>query len=235
MSNNDDKHGLDLIGLGRIAEAIPPKVYEQSADVLLQTFQDLTAPITATTNGFGRYLRQKFDNMVFAEKAIATYTVEKALKLAKAKSERLGNPISPPPHPKSFIKSIEEASKETDPVLHEMWANLLSSQLIAGKCHPHFVEVLPHFSPAEARILTNLLPKKSVGPNEGAYLSYEADSFTHWVQTSEGEEFPWTHSCDLLLEFRCADLLAPVKKRVTLTLLYRTSMGDAFLSAVSST
>lgn len=69
MNESTDNDGLDIAGFGKIAKAIPPKVYERSATTLLTAFQQITAPITETTSGLGRYLRQKFDNMVEAEKA----------------------------------------------------------------------------------------------------------------------------------------------------------------------
>src|SRR5262245_36919433 len=123
--------------------------------------------------------------MVEAEKAIATYTVETAVLRAKAKAAAKGMDIAPPSHPKSFLKTIEEASKETDPLVHEMWRNLLASQLlIESKSHPHFVEILPHCSPAEATLLVSLLPISEVGENGGGYLHFTYDSFQHWIARS---------------------------------------------------
>jgi hypothetical protein len=233
MPESLETHGLDVAGFGKIANAIPKEVYEQSATTVLTTFERLTAPITETTAGLGRYLRQKFDNMVAIEKAIATYSLEKAVRRAKANAQRSGQTLHPPSHPKSFVKALEEASKETDPLLHEMWANLLASQMTNVHSHPHFVELLPHFSPAEAKLLISLLPKSAVGENEGGYLLFTSDSFTHWISKNDGEPQPWTLSCELLLEFRFADLLGPKPSRSRVAILYRTASGDAFLSAVS--
>src|SRR3569833_2392674 len=141
--------------------------------------------------------------------------------------------MHPPPHPISFVRAIEEASKETDPLLHEMWANLLASQLVDDVCHPHFVEVLPHFGPGEARLLISLLPKSRVGENGGGYLLYYPDSFRHWICKAGGDLNPWTFSCELLIEFRFADLLSPKPDDDAVTIIYRTDSGDAFLAAVS--
>jgi len=227
-----ENEGCDLAGFGKIAKAIPKEVYERTAATLLTTFEQLTAPITESTGGLGRYLRQKFDNMVEAEKAIATYTVEKAIRRAQIKCERSGRTLQPPPHPKSFVRAIEEASIETDPLLHEMWANLLASQLADDICHPHFVQALPHFSAAEARLLVSLLPKSELGAYDG-YLSIESDCFTHWVRR-EGEELhAWSISCDLLCQFRFADVLGLKKDLPRVTILHRTAIGGAFLCAVS--
>jgi len=221
MNENKDNNSLDITGFGKIAKAIPDQVYIRSAKTLLITFEKLTAPITETTAGLGRYLRQKFDNMVEAEKAIATYTVEKAIIKARSKAEKTGRLVRPPLHPKSFVKAVEESSKETDPLLHEMWVNLLASQLIDDQSHPHFVEILPHFS-----------------QNEGGYIFFTYDSFNYWIRKNGDSDLnKWTVSCVLLCESHFADILAPEKdkyeKEKHVTILYRTVSGQSFLDAVT--
>lgn len=234
MTKSTDNEGLDIAGFGKVAKAIPPSVYERSATTLLTAFQQITAPITETTSGLGRYLRQKFDNMVEAEKALATYTVEAAIAKAKERAKIAGVEVHPPESSKSFVKAIEEASKETDPLLHEMWANLIASQLSDNSCHPHFVEVLSHFGPAEARLLISLVPLSEVGENDGGYLSASDDAFEYWMPKAGDEPRPWSVSCILLREFRFADLVAPKgSKPDRTTILYRTTLGAAFLAAVS--
>ncbi len=237
--DKDNNEGLDLAGFGKAAKAIPPEVYTQSISAVIETFSKVTAPITETTSGFGRYIKQKFDNMVEAEKALATYTVQNAIAKAEAIATKSGAAIITPTHPKSFIKSLEEASKETDPTLHEMWENLLADQLINVNFHPHFVEILPHFSPAEANILLSLLSKDEIGDNSGGYVSYSDDSFKSWVRNSDDKQLnEWNYSCILLHEFKFADVLAPKQDQYggadAVTILYRTNAGDTFLSAVST-
>jgi len=230
MGESSKNDGLDVAGLGKIASAIPKEVYEKSATTLLNTFEKLTAPITETTSGLGRYLRQKFDNMVEAEKAIATYTVEKAIMRVHERFPR--GQLRPPEHPKTFVKAIEEASKETDPILHEMWTNLLASQLSDNACHPHFVEVLPHFSSSEAKTLISLLPMAEVGEHE-YYVSISPDAFKHWIPKNIDQDLrPWTISCDLLLEFRFGHVVGPKPARREVAIMYRTPLGCAFLQAV---
>lgn len=236
--SKENNEGLDLVGLGKVAKAIPPEVYTQSTTALIDTFHKLVAPITETTSGFGRYIRQKFDNMVEVEKALATYSVQNAVAKANSKASKTGKPLITPIHPKSFIRSVEEASKETDPFLHEMWENLLADQLTNEKFHPHFVEVLPHFSPAEAKLLISLLPRREIGENGGVYIQFSDDSFSHWVRQAGDQQLnEWNYSCILLYEFRFVDVVGPKKgtypKEDRVTILYRTEAGDLFLSAVS--
>jgi hypothetical protein len=233
MGETPKNEGLDVTGLGKVASAIPKEVYERSAATLLTTFEMLTAPITESTSGLGRYLRQKFDNMVQVEKAIATYTVEKALHRASERCERARISLRAPAHPKSFVRAIEEASKETDPVLHEMWANLLASQLSDGVCHPHFVEVLPHFSPTEAKLLVSLLPESEIGEHK-SYISVNPRPSLRWIRMNSESEFqPWTISCDLLFEFRFVHLASATPSSRSLAVMYLTPLGSAFLAAVT--
>jgi hypothetical protein len=231
----DAKDGsLDIAGFGKVAKAIPPKVYERSANALITTFQQVISPITESTSGLGRYIRQKFDNMVEAEKAIATYTVEKAIARARIDAAGSGKQLHAPIHPKTFVKTIEEASKETDPLIHEMWTNLLASQLTEDIAHPHFVEVLSHFSPAEAGLLISLLPRSEIGENDGEYFGDPLDWFKYWIPKNGADQRPWTISCSILCEFQFAKVVAPKGGKPEWTsILYRTNVGATFLKTVS--
>jgi hypothetical protein len=234
MADEQRDDGLDVAGFGKIAKAIPPKVYERTSAALLTTFQQVIAPITESTSGLGRYIRQKFDNMVEAEKAIATYTLEKAVARAKVEAARSGKALHGPSHPKTFVKTVEEASKETDPLIHEMWTNLLASQLTDDVTHPHFVEVLSHFSSAEARLLISLLLRPEIGENDGEYLGVDYDWVTYWIPRHGAEQRPWTISCRILCEFNFAKIVGPKGGKPDGTaILFRTVLGAAFLSAVS--
>ncbi len=237
--DEESKESLDIVGFGKIARSIPKEVYVMASETALATFEKLTAPITETTSGLGRYLRQKFDNLVEVEKALATYTMQNAISKAQAKAATTGCVVHAPIHPKSFIKAIEESSKETDPLLHEMWTNLIASQISSKGCHPHFVEILPHFSPSEARLLASLVPLQEVGDNSGPYMgggSFEGD-FKHWVKTATDKDLkPWSWSCQLLYQLGLADFVGtkvwdPENRT---TIMYRTETGQALLLAVSS-
>jgi hypothetical protein len=156
MSDSEEKDsGLDLVGIGKLAKAIPSAVYTQTAKTALTTFEKVVAPITESLHGVGRWVRQKFDTMVEVEKAIAAYTIQEAMERAKARL-KAGDELRKPSHEKSFVIAFEQASKEVDPLLHELWTNLLASQLSDEASHPHFVELLAHLGPSEAALLISL-------------------------------------------------------------------------------
>lgn len=237
MTNDNEpiKVSLDIFGLGEAAKAIPEKVYEKTADAALNALTQLISPLTALTSGTGRYLTQKFNNMVDAEKAVAVYTIERAIQKAEAKCVELGIQMKQPTNAKAFIRTIEEASKESDPLLHEMWTNLLASQFTDSGCHPHFIESLTHFSPNEAHLLIQLLPFDQIGENGGNYIWSHEDIFTHWLTNASGHSNPWSISCTLLCDFNFANVAAPKSGQPEKTaILYRTHLGTKFLEAVSN-
>lgn len=239
MEDQSQNEGFDLVGLGKVAKAIPPEVYIKTTKTLLKTFNQIVSPITETTSGIGRYIKQKFDNMVAAEKAVATFTIQNAVEIANRKAKKIDAEIRPSKHIKSFVSSLEEASKETDPVLHEMWEDILANQLLDSEFHPHFVKILAHFSSAEANLLLSLNSLESIGNSHSAYISYDPDSFTHFVKQIPSDIIlPWTYSCDLLLEFGFANTVGPTddfyKREDFVTILYRTKAGTQFLKAVSA-
>ena len=225
---------LDVLGLGKAAGAIPDSVYEKGADVVASTFAQLIAPFTAVTAGFGRYLSQKFDNMVEAEKALATYAIKNAVARAEARSKASGSQLHAPESTKTFARTVEEVSKETDPVLHEMWTNLLASQLIETTSHPHFVELLSHFGPAEARTLQDVLPYGQVGANGGGLIPIGEASWAHWIRMAGEPPRAWTISCSILYDFGLVAPLVPSGQPDQKTvMLYRTRLGAAFMRSVS--
>ena len=229
-----DDRSVDIFGLGRIASAIPDRVYELSASTLVRTFESLLAPITETTGGLGRYVRQKFLNMVAAEKAIAVYTIGEAIHKAQERSRKAGISITAPASTKTFVKAIEEASREDDVVLHEMWANLLASQLVDQACPPFFVELLSSLGKPEALILLELLPLEEVGPHVGGYFGIGDYAFTHWARQSAGPFRPWSVSCTLLIQLGLASMVGPFNSDTqNLVLLYRSKLGTAFLGAAA--
>lgn len=233
MSTDKKSPGLDLAGIGKVAEAIPDEVYTRSTETVLATFEKVTAPLTEFTAGFGRYLRQKFDNMVAAEKALATYSIEKAVHRTRLRAEKAGIEIHPPRHVKSFVTAMEHAAKEADPELHELWVNLLATEISDGISHPHFVEILSHFSSAEAHLLRSLFSVDEVGETGGGYLAFSYDGFKTWMRRNGAPEEPWDISCLLLCEFNLANVAAPKGSAKGKTILYRTKTGSAFLAAVS--
>ncbi len=235
---------IDLVGLGKVAKAIPPEVYKQGAKTVLKTFESLVAPLTQTTDGFGRLIRQKFDYWVEEQKAIGTITLQQAVIRASERAEKEGKNLQPPGHPKTFLRALEEASLETDSVVHEMWVNLLASQIIDPVSHPRFVNILAQLGPAEARLLTSLKPRPTDPERLKRLTFFLGGNTAHsgmkepWVsELDEQPAQPWNLSVTLLCQHSLADIspqntTEPASKRFPF-LLHLTPFGEEFLAVVA--
>ena len=229
MSNKDKS--LDLVGIGKLAKAIPDSVYEQGTETITSTFIKLVAPITETTSGIGRYIQQKFDNMVDIEKSILTYSIQNAQDRAVEKNLKIGHVATP----KNLIKIIEEVSKETDPILNTLWTNLLCSELTNQETHPFFIDILSKLSVKEAQLLNSLNTFNNIGSIKSSTLILP-HKITSWVKENNSNVNKWDFSCNLLYEFGLAKTVTPsmhTNGSGTVT-LYRTDIGEDFLNAVKN-
>jgi len=230
---NKTDSSFDIIGLGKTAKAVPSEVYVETARSLIDNFNKIVAPLTETTSGIGRYIRQKFDNMVEVEKVIVAHTIQKAIEKAEKKGR-----IRQPSHIKSFIHSFEEASKETDPTLHEMWENVLASQITESNFHPRYVGFLSSLSAEEANLLSKLNTIDNLGKDFSGYFGSPRDAFNHYVlKNYDTELYKWSYSCNILLEFELAEVVAPnngiYKAKDKVTILFLTNSGKRFLDVVN--
>ncbi len=229
MSNEDKS--IDLIGIEKLAKSIPDSVYQQTTETVTTTFKKLIAPITESTSGLGRYIQQKFDNMVEVEKSLLIYSMQNAHNKAIEKNLN----ISSSPTPKTLIKIMDEVSKETDPFLNILWTNLLYSELTDQSAHPLFVHILSSISTKEALLLESLNSFHDIGEIKSNVL-IAPHKITSWVIKNEGIVENWNFSCSLLCKFGLAKTVTPLMytpKKGTVT-LYRTDIGDKFLKAVTN-
>jgi hypothetical protein len=228
----DDK-SLDLAGIGKLAKAIPDSVYNQTTKTITTTFEKLIAPITETTSGLGRYIRQKFDTMVDIERALFLYSWQNAIN-KRAKKNKLS--IGHVPAPKTFIKTMEEVSKETDPLLNVLWTNLLYSQLIDQRSHPYFIDILSNLSATEALLLESLNSFDDIGEISKKTILILPHKITSWVNKNGGIDRDWNFSCSLLCEFGLTKTVTPSKRNSgeSTVILYRTDIGEEFLKAVTN-
>lgn len=147
-----EENSLDLIGVGKLAKAIPAKSWSQIVDTACLTFREVFAPITSTTSGLGRLIDAKFDRLVDAEKVLVAKAMANAAKKAGGK-KRTHNRL---PKASILIGSIERTAIETDGVLRELWSNLIAQELIDGSVHPEFLSILSRLSAADAHVLAKI-------------------------------------------------------------------------------
>jgi len=151
-----DESGLDLLGAGKLAKAIPAKAWTQVVDTACTTFTSAIAPFTSTTGGIGRLITAKFDRLVEAEKLLASQTMARATEKV-AKSNRLPNGKA---KANIVIAAIESSATETDGVLRELWSNLLAQEIVTGSVHPEFPKILSRLSSHDAQILAQIAERE---------------------------------------------------------------------------
>lgn len=203
-----------------------------SSEKLLQKFSDLIAPLAKDTVGLGDSVEQKFKNKTNAEKVIESYAVEKAVTKAKRRNVKLE--IS---NAKSFIKALEEVTTELNPTLHEMWVNLLASELVPGESHPHLVETLPHLTTKETQILESLNSQEEIGLSSGIAI-LESDGFKGWINSAQDKDIKqWDYSCVLLCQLGLAGTIGFdnefQENPLETPILYKTVWGNKLLKVVS--
>ncbi len=155
MSETEDRSldivSLVIVGVGKLAKAIPKKVWKKLVDTACQTFTQLLSPITATTGGLGRLIQAKFDSLVDAQKVLAVGVVYRATEKVKHRSKKGVIPKAP-----ILLTVLEASSIETDETLRELWANLLAQEIASGSVHPEFTRTLSRLSSTDAQVLANI-------------------------------------------------------------------------------
>jgi len=155
---NED--GLDLVGAGKLAKAIPQKAWIQAVDTACTVFKDCVAPLTATTSGLGRLIQAKFDKLVDAEKVIVSENFQKiSEKVEKSRKPKKGTPKGV-----VLAGAIEGSACETDEIMRELWTNLMAQEILEGDVHPEFVAILKRMSAADAQRLAQY-GQKATGPD----------------------------------------------------------------------
>lgn len=146
------ENGLDIVGAGKIAQAIPQKAWIQLVETACSTFKSALAPITSTTSGVGRLIEAKFDRLVDAEKLLASEMMARATaKIIESKRKPTGNAKA-----SIVIAAIEASACETDAVIRELWSNLVAQEITEGKVHPEFPRVLSRLSASDAKLLAQI-------------------------------------------------------------------------------
>ncbi len=148
---SEDK-SLDIIGAGKIAEAIPDAAWTTVVDTACDTFRRTILPLTAITSGVGRLIEAKFNRLVDAEKVVISNTMFRATEKATRNNQKQKEA-----HKTAIIlKVIESASSEVDATLQELWTNLVANELVDGSIHPEFVRILSRLSTADAQRLIEI-------------------------------------------------------------------------------
>jgi hypothetical protein len=152
---SEESTGLDLVGIGKLAQAIPDTAWKKLVDTACDTFSRTITPLTATTVGLGRLIEAKFDGMVEAQKIYAADTIQRA----QNKIEQANKGVSKRAKSAVLINAIEKSSIETDESLRQVWANLIANEFLEGQVHPEFPRVLERLSYEDALVFLEIAEK----------------------------------------------------------------------------
>jgi hypothetical protein len=150
-----EDRSLDIVGVGKLAEAVPDQVWISVVDTACSTFKNLVSPLTAITSGTGRLIEAKFDRLVEAEKVILSQTMSRATDKASRSTRKRKNQ----PKASIILKVIEASSSEVDTTLRELWTNLVANEFIDGSVHPEFIRILSRLSTVDAQRLIEIAQK----------------------------------------------------------------------------
>lgn len=149
---SDSDQSLDLVGLGKLASAIPDPAWQKLVDTACDTFSAIVLPITATTEGLGRLIEARFNRLTDVEKVFAADTVQKAQKKAANSSNKIQGKVKST----VMISAIEKAAVETDETIRDIWANLIANELLGKDVHPEFPLILERLSSNDALVLVEI-------------------------------------------------------------------------------
>ena len=223
---------LDIVGAGKLAEAIPAESWNQVVNTACDTFKSLLAPLTSVTSGTGRLISARFDRLVDGEKLLATQMLESASKKASDSTSKSDKA----PRTSMIIKVIEASSTETDETLQELWSNLLANELVDNSIHPEFIQILSRLSSTDAYRLIELAQRSD--PPKKVTLSFKIFGFEINLRdiVEEPTDFTNIHLSNLgLIERPTVEVIENgIIKYRSEVYWSLTIVGEAFISAVTN-
>ena len=223
---------LDIVGAGKLAEAIPAESWNQVVNTACDTFKSLLAPLTSVTSGTGRLISARFDRLVDGEKLLATQMLESASKKASDSTSKSDKA----PRASMIIKVIEASSTETDETLQELWSNLLANELVDNSIHPEFIQILSRLSSTDAYRLIELAERSD--PPKKVTLSFKIFGFELNLRdiVEEPTDFTNIHLSNLgLIERPTVEVIKNGRIEYHSAVYWSlTVVGEAFISAVTN-
>jgi hypothetical protein len=154
--NMSEDKSIDLIGVGRLAKAIPATAWKRVVETACSTFEKVVAPITETTSGLGRLIQAKFNKLIDSEKVIVAKTAQEAAETVKNAGMSLNENFN---H-LILCKIIDHAQSQADPGIRKLWSNLLAREMTEGAVHPEIAEVLSRLTTKDALLLFEIARKE---------------------------------------------------------------------------
>jgi len=148
-----------MSNLEKIISSVPPEAWNKVVDTACDTFRKCIYPVTASTEGVGRFIELKFNQLLDEEKVIASKCTREAIeKVKKAKKrERIGVTIKPI----IFYEAFESTDTQTDETIRGIWSNLLANEFLGQDVHPEIAKLLRKLTSTDAILLNEVAQNES--------------------------------------------------------------------------
>jgi len=143
--------------LKTIVKSVPKEAWSQLTKTACDTFEKLILPLTATTEGIGKLIQLRFEQLNEAQKVIAAKCIQEA-------SDKISTPDK---NSKTVIKplivyeALDNADNQTDETIRTLWANLLAKEFVEGSVHPEIAKKLTAITSQDALLLLEISEKES--------------------------------------------------------------------------
>lgn len=144
--------------LNQIAKAVPKEAWAQLSKTACETFEKIIFPVTATTEGVGRLIQNKFDQLSIEQKIIAAKCLQEADQKVKSKDQKKNVVIKP----LVVYEAIENVDQQTDETIRTLWSNLLANEFTEGRVHPEIAKLLSKLTTEDALLLVEIAKKDEV-------------------------------------------------------------------------
>jgi hypothetical protein len=137
---------------------LPKEAWMQLVDVSTKTFIKLVYPLTATTEGVGKLIEQKFNKLESANKVIAAECIKRAQEKVDKSGIKQENIVI---KPIIFSEAFKNTDQQSDPRMLEVWSNALAREITEGSVHPEIAKIIGKLTAEDISILFSTLENNS--------------------------------------------------------------------------
>lgn len=144
--------------LNQIAKSVPKEAWSQLAKTACETFEKLILPVTATTEGVGRLIQNKFNQLSDEQKVIATKCMQEAESKTRLRVQKRNVVVKPA----VVYEALDNTDNQTDETIRTLWSNLLANEFAGGSVHPEIAKLLSKLTTQDAILLVKIAEKDTV-------------------------------------------------------------------------
>ena len=144
--------------LNQIAKSVPKESWTQVTKTACETFEKLILPITATTEGVGRLIQDKFEQLSETQKILAAKCLQEAHEKSYSNIKKQKTIIKPV----VVYEALENTDNQTDETIRSLWSNLLANEFTDGSVHPEIAKLLSRLTTQDALLLVRIAKNDSV-------------------------------------------------------------------------